>query len=86
MILLLARSIRENWLATLLSPLCMIGEVYMELKIPSIIGMIVDNGIEPGNISVVWPQGLLLILCALCSLCFGVGSALFAAISTIFWV
>jgi len=79
MILRLARSIRENWLAALLSPLCMIGEVYMEVKIPSIIGTLVDSGIEPGNISVVWQQGLLLILCALCSLCFGVGSAVFAA-------
>ena len=29
MILRLARSIRENWLAALLSPLCMIGEVSM---------------------------------------------------------
>ncbi|WP_289466382.1 ABC transporter transmembrane domain-containing protein, partial [Klebsiella pneumoniae] len=40
---------------------------------------IVDKGIEVGNIDVVWQQGLMLILCALCSLLFGVASAIFAA-------
>ena len=79
MLLKLARSIRENIWAAILSPLCMIGEVYMEVRIPGIIGQIVDRGIEVGNIQVVWQQGILLVLTALCSLIFGVGSAVFAA-------
>ena len=79
MILKLARSIRENIWAAILSPLCMIGEVYMEVRIPGIIGILVDQGIEAGNIQVVWQQGLFLVLSALCSLLFGVGSAVFAA-------
>ena len=79
MIRKLARSVRENIWAALLSPLCMIGEVYMEVQIPRIIAVLVDNGITPGNTQVVWQQGLLLILSALCSLAFGVGSAVFAA-------
>lgn len=79
MLIKLARSIRENIWATILSPLCMIGEVYMEVRIPGIIGRIVDQGIEVGNIQVVWQQGFLLVLTALCSLIFGVGSAVFAA-------
>ena len=79
MLLKLARCVRENIWAALLSPLCMIGEVYMEVRIPGIIGHLVDHGIEAGNIEVVWQQGLLLILTALCSLIFGVGSAVFAA-------
>jgi len=79
MLMKLARSVRENWLAALLSPLCMVGEVYMEVKIPGIIAKIVDFGITPGNMTVVWQYGLLLILSALCSLVFGVGSAVFAA-------
>lgn len=79
MLIKLARSIRENVWATILSPLCMIGEVYMEVRIPGIIGRIVDQGIEVGNIQVVWQQGFLLVLTALCSLIFGVGSAVFAA-------
>ena len=79
MLLKLMRSVRQYWLAALLSPVCMIGEVYMEVRIPGIISHIVDYGITPGNIDVVWQQGLLLILTALLSLICGVGSAVFAA-------
>ena len=79
MILKLLKSVRENVWAALLSPLCMIGEVYMEVRIPRIIAALVDNGVNMGNIAVVWQQGLLLVLSALCSLVFGVGSAVFAA-------
>ena len=79
MIKTLARSVREYTLAAFLSPVCMIGEVYMEVRIPKIIATIVDFGIQPGNMTVVWQQGLLLILTALCSLIFGVGSAVFAS-------
>ena len=75
----LAKSIRQYIGAALLSPICMIGEVYMEVRIPGIIATIVDNGITPGNMAVVWQQGILLILTALCSLIFGIGSAYFAA-------
>ena len=79
MIRKLARSVREFKWAALMSPLCMIGEVYMEVRVPGIIGHLVDYGIEPGNIEVVWQQGLILILTAICSLICGVGSAVFAA-------
>ena len=79
MIRKLAGAIRQYWLAALLSPLCMVGEVYMEVRIPGIIATIVDKGIEVGNIDVVWQQGIMLILTALCSLAFGVASAVFAA-------
>ena len=47
MLFRLARSIREFQWAALLSPLCMIGEVYMEVRIPGIIATIVDYGIKP---------------------------------------
>ena len=79
MIRKLARSVRENIWATILSPLCMVGEVYMEVQIPRIIAALVDKGVQAGNTQVVWQQGLLLVLSALCSLAFGVGSAVFAA-------
>ncbi len=79
MIKTLSRSVREYIWAALLSPLCMVGEVYMEVRIPTIIATIVDHGITPGNMTVIWQQGLMLVLTALCSLLFGVGSAVFAA-------
>ena len=53
MIKRIARSLREFTLAAILSPLCMIGEVYMEVRIPGIIAKIVDFGITPGDMSVV---------------------------------
>ena len=71
----LLHSVREYKLATILSPFLMIGEVAMEVTIPTVMEKLVDNGITPGNMTVVWQQGLLLALCALCSLAFGVGRA-----------
>ena len=79
MIKRIARSLREFTSFAVLSPLCMVGEVYMEVLIPGIIAKIVDYGIKTGDMGVVVQQGLLLVLCALCSLCFGVFSAIFAA-------
>ena len=75
----LARSLRQFTLAAILSPLCMMGEVYMETRIPGILAQIVDNGIYMSNLNVVWQQGLMLILTAVCSLIFGVFSAVFAS-------
>ena len=72
-------SVRENIWAALLSPLCMVGEVYMEVRIPRIIADLVDKGIALQNMDIVWQKGVLLVLTALCSLLFGVGSAIFAA-------
>ena len=79
MIKRLLASVRQYWLSAILSPVCMIGEVYMETRIPRIIGDLVDLGVEAGNLSVIWQHGLLLVLSALCSLAFGIGSAVFAA-------
>ena len=75
----LARSLRQYTFAAIMSPLCMIGEVYMEVRIPGIITRIVDDGIKLSNMTVVGQQGLLLVLTALCSLLFGVASAVFAS-------
>ncbi len=79
MIRKLARSLREFTLAAILSPVCMIGEVYMEVRIPGIISRIVDEGIQHSNMVAVGNLGLQLVLCALCSLVFGVLSAVFAS-------
>ena len=75
----LARSVREFKWAALMSPLCMIGEVYMETRIPGVLGKIVDFGVEAGNMNAVLQYGLLLVVFALCSLTFGVLSAVFAS-------
>ena len=65
--------------ATILSPLCMIGEVYMEVQIPLVLSKIVDLGVEQSDISAVWKYGLILVLYSLFSLTFGIASAFFAS-------
>ena len=79
MIKRLARSVREYKWAALGSPICMIGEVTMEIFIPLVLAELLRQGIEPGHMPAVWKYGGLLALCALCSLLFGVASAFFAA-------
>ena len=79
MILKIARSIREYWLAALLSPLCMVGEVTMEVLIPKVMASLYDYGIEMQNMSIVVTRSAQLVICALMSLAFGVLSAIFAS-------
>ena len=79
MIRRLARCIREYKWAALLSPLCMMGEVAMEVLIPLVMAQLYDYGIEMGDMQVVVTKSIHLVLCALASLCFGMGSAIFAS-------
>ena len=79
MIKRLLRCIREYKWAAILSPLCMVGEVYMEVKIPLVLSRIVDLGVEMSDMGAVVKYGLVLVLYALCSLTFGVASAFFAS-------
>ena len=79
MIRRLARCIREYKWSAILSPVCMIGEVAMEVTIPLVLAALLDKGIEAGNMAVLVQKGILLALCALCSLAFGVASAFFGA-------
>ncbi len=79
MIKTIAKSVRQYWWAALLSPLCMVGEVAMEVTIPKIMAKLYDYGIELGDMDIVVRQSILLALCAVRSLCFGVASAVFAS-------
>ena len=79
MIRRLARCIREYKWAALLSPLCMAGEVIMELLIPLVMAGLYDYGVVMQNMSLVITKSIQLVLCALASLGFGVASAIFAS-------
>ncbi len=79
MIKRLARCIREYKWSAILSPVCMIGEVAMEVTIPLIMKKLYDDGIVLSNMSVVIQQAILLVLCALASLAFGSASAFLAS-------
>ena len=79
MIRRLARCIREYKWAAILSPVSMIGEVAMEVLIPLVMADLYDYGVVQQNMSVVISKSILLVICALMSMAFGVGSAVFAA-------
>ena len=72
-------SLREYKWPALISPLCMIGEVYMEVQIPLLLAQIVDLGVEMGDMGAVVKYGMLLVLYALFSLLFGIASAVSAS-------
>ena len=79
MIKRVARCIREYKWAALLSPLCMVGEVAMEVLIPLVMADLYDYGVVLQDMNVVVFKSIQLILCAIASLSFGVASAIFAS-------
>jgi len=79
MIKRLARCVREYKWAAILSPLCMVGEVAMEVLIPLVMADLYDYGIVMQDMSTVVTKSVQLVILALCSLSFGVSSATFAS-------
>ena len=79
MIRRLARCLREFKWTALVSPLAMIGEVAMEVTIPLVMAQLYDQGIAAGNMTVVVQKAMVLVLCAVVSLIFGVLSATYAS-------
>ena len=79
MIKRLARCIREYKWVAMLSPLCMTGEVVMELLIPLVMAQLYDYGIAMQDMNVIITRSIQLVVCALMSLSFGIASAVFAS-------
>ena len=75
MIRRLARCIREYKWAAMLSPLCMVGEVAMEVTIPLVMADLYDYGVCMQDMNIVITRAIQLVLCAIASLLFGVASA-----------
>lgn len=65
----------------ILTPVTIIGEVIMEVLIPTVMALIIDNGIRQGDIGYVVKMGLVMMLMAAVSLCFGAVSGRFAAVA-----
>ena len=79
MIKRLAQCIRQYKWAAILSPLCMVGEVTMEVLIPLVMANLYDYGVVLGDMRIVATRSVQLVICALMSLAFGVLSAIFAS-------
>ena len=54
----------------ILCPVTIIGEVAMEVLIPAVMALIIDNGIKKGDIGYVAKMGGLMVLMSVFSLCF----------------
>lgn len=65
----------------ILTPVTIIGEVLMEVLIPAVMAMIIDNGVDKGDIGYVARMGGLMVLMSVFSLCFGALAARFSAVA-----
>lgn len=79
---LLFKSLREFSKANWLTPVLIIGEVIMELLIPTFMAILIDRGIYGKNMGEVWKWGIFLVLVSLVSLAFGVGAGKTAAVAS----
>ena len=76
---LLFKSIREYKKQSLLAPLFVILEVFMEVLIPFQMSKIIDEGIQGQNLGYVVKMGILMALVAMLALFFGAMAGKFAA-------
>lgn len=60
---------------TFLTPVFMIGEVFLETVIPYLMSLIIDGGIQNRDVPYVLRTGMLMVLCAFVSLLCGAGGA-----------
>ena len=79
MINTLRKSIRQYKKQSLLSPLFVICEVIIEMLIPYLVGILIDNGIMKGNMPYIMKTGLLLFVITIVSLVLGAGASYFSA-------
>ncbi len=75
----LAGSIREFKKDSLITPFFIALEVIMEIIIPLVLAILIDDGINGGNMDMILRLGLILIIFAILSLIFGILAGKFAA-------
>lgn len=79
MIKQLLKCVGEYKKDSILTPIFVVLEVIMEVAIPTLMAMMIDQGIEVGNMSVITKLGMVLVILTLFSLAFGVLAGRYAA-------
>ncbi|RHW49512.1 ABC transporter ATP-binding protein [Lactobacillus bombicola] len=79
MINTLRKSIRQYKKLSLLSPLFVTGEVIIEMLIPYLVGILIDNGIMKGNMPYITKWGLVLFAITITSLILGASASYVSA-------
>ncbi len=76
-----AGSIREYKRPSILAPLFVIGEVFMETLVPYLMALMIDRGFSVSDLNYILKIGGLMLLCSAAGLAFGVLSGKYAAIA-----
>ena len=79
MIKTILAQVKEYKRVSILTPLCMLGEVIMEMIIPLLMASIIDDGVSAGNVDHIKYVGGWMLVMALISLTLGLLSARFGA-------
>lgn len=74
--------LKKYWFFCLLAPLCMLGEIGMDLLQPDIMKNIVDNGVVKGDLDLIINLGIRMILLVLFGGLAGILSGVFANFAT----
>ena len=77
----LLQSVREYKKESILAPIFVIFEVFMEVLIPYQMAKIIDDGIQLGNLSYIVKVGISLVIMAMLALLFGVIAGRLAAVA-----
>lgn len=78
----LIKELKGFRVASVVTPLFMIGEVFMEMLIPLYMASIIDEGVGNGDIGAIWHYGAIMLVCALLGLIFGILGGVFGAIAS----
>ena len=79
MVKTILKQLREFKLPSVLTPLCMVGEVICEMVIPILMAKIVDDGIYGNNMGLIFRVGGMMIIIAIFGLLAGIGGAYFGS-------
>lgn len=82
MIKRLSQYIGEYKKETILTPVMVTLEAVMEILIPLLMANLIDQGIDPGNMSMILKYGVILLCVAFLGLGFGAAAGRFAAVSS----
>lgn len=82
MIKKLLRSVREYKKHSIAAPLLICGEVAMEVIIPTLMALLLNNGVKNGDMGYILKMGLAIAGCCLVSLFFGVAAGREASVAS----
>lgn len=78
----LLKHVKEYKLPSILTPIVMLLEVFMETLIPFLMASIIDNGVNAGNMSHIIKIGILMIVVAIIGLLGGILGGRFGAVAS----